>query len=473
MSDQNLSQLLTGETVWVVGGSVRDRLLGRQTPDLDLIVPNNPQSLAKKIAATLNGTAFPLDEERGIFRVTLPDNTYIDIAQQQGKTFEDDIDRRDFTINALAVPFAEWGKPSWKKHVIDRHKGLADLRGKKIRALGKNIFKEDPLRLLRAYRIAAELDFKIDTAARRLIAKNKNLIKKPAPERRRDELMRIFSTDRAYQTCVDMDKDGLLEVLFPEARALRKTAPRYYGKGGVLKHTLDSIKMMEEIVKDATWFPRSNKQVKAYLAEKVSGHPRSAHCKWALLLHDIGKPATAKMMDGRLRFFEHEHVGADMIPKMAERFRWSSDETDRYARLVRNHMRPGNLATHEKVTDRAIHRFFRDLGDDAIAMLIVSLGDHLTYLTPAQRRKRSSSHEIVTRLMVKRFYHEREKVLPPRVITGHDVMKTFSLKPSPLIGILLADVTDAQSEGKVSTKDEALEFLKGRVEWHAKNTPPS
>lgn len=450
----------------VVGGAVRDRLLNRPTLDFDVVVDKNPKKIADIIAKSFNGTAFPLDEERGIVRVALKSGIHADIAKIQGPTFEADIDRRDFTVNALSVPMEDWIKPNWKKFIIDRHKGIQHLSEQRIVPVSARIFKEDPLRLLRAFRISAELNFKLSPETLKMIARYKALIRKPAPERKRSEMLQIFATPNAYPTLLEMDKTGLLDKVFREAPRLRKTASAHYGKGGVLKHTLDSVRFFEEILRDKSWFPGLHGKIAGYLNDLIAGQPRYAHCKWALLLHDIGKPDTMKMMKGRLRFFEHEQVGADKVAKIANQFRWSSDEVSKYSRLVRNHMRPGNLAADPKVTDKAIHRFFRDLDDDAIAMLLVSLADHLTYLTPAQRKKRNSPHERVTIKMIRRYYTAREKVVPPRLVTGYDIMKTLHLKPSPLIGNLLKDLTEAQSEGSIHTKERALQYLKGRLAWH-------
>jgi putative nucleotidyltransferase with HDIG domain len=220
------------------------------------------------------------------------------------------------------------------------------------------------------------------------VTRDRKSLSKSAPERIREELLKMFETPNAHTQLVAMENAGLLEVFFKEAIALRKTAPKHYGKGGVLKHTLDSVKHFELVVASLkSWFPWAHKKINSYLSESYAGYSRRAHGKWALLLHDIGKPATEEFRDGRLRFFEHEHVGAEAVIKLATRFRWSGEETSRYARLVRNHMRPGNLAAHGAVTDKAIHRFFRDLEDDAISMLLVSLADHLTYLSPKQFKK--------------------------------------------------------------------------------------
>jgi poly(A) polymerase len=134
-------------------------------------------------------------------------------------------------------------------------------------------------------------------------------------------------------------------------------------------------------------------------------------------------------------------------------------------------MRPGNLATHDDVTDKAIHRFFRDLESDAVAMLLISLADHLTYLTKKELRRRNSPHEKVTLHMIKRFYRHRARVMPPKIVNGYDLMKAFKLSPSPLIGRLLTDLREAQAEGEIKTKEQAIDYLKGRLQWHQKNEP--
>lgn len=457
---------LFGPDVHVVGGAVRDRLLGRRTADVDLVVPRRLSALIAELARRAGGHAFPLDEERGITRVEL-ENSHLDISLWQGRTFEDDIDRRDLTVNALAVPLSRWLTPGWKTSVIDRHGGLSDLKKRRLVPLSAAALSDDPLRILRTFRFAAELDFSIPTTTLGRLRRRRALLRKPAPERVREEMLKIFATPRAYRTLVSMEKTGVLEVVFPEAAELRRTAHGYYGRGGVLTHTLDSVKFFENVVETLrSWFPRHARKIAAYLAEPMGSYPRFAHLKWALLLHDIGKPATAAIVGGRMRFFEHEHVGADKVPDIAKRFRWSGDEASRYAKLVRNHMRPGNLATHMPVSDKAIHRFYRDLGDDGVAMLLVSLADHLTYLSPRELKKRASPHELITIRMIRQFYEHREKVLPPRLLTGTEVMKEFGLSPSPLIGRLLEDVRDAQSEGRVKDAAGALAYLKGRIEWH-------
>ncbi|MCB4755780.1 MAG: HD domain-containing protein [Elusimicrobia bacterium] len=469
-----VADLLSTTETYVVGGAVRDRLLKRPLTDLDVVLPTDPTTFSKVVAERLGGSQFPLDTERGVVRVAFPKSLHIDFAKRQGNSWTEDLNRRDFTINALAVPLSKWLTPTWKKHLLDLFQGLSDLKRKQIAAVSPTVFKEDPLRLLRAFRIAGDLGFTISPRTLRLINKEKKLIKNAAPERIREEMLQIFTSNHCTPTFKAMEKIGLLETLLPEIKIMRRTAHVYYGPGGVLRHTLEALSYFEEILNTLdTKFPETHSKIEAYLKEPIGGHPRYTHLKWAVLLHDIGKPATAKRLEGRLRFFEHEHTGAQAVAAMALRFRWSGQETDSYVRLVRNHMRPGNLAAQSLITDKALHRFFHDLGEDAVGLLLVSLGDHLANLLSQKKRGGNTSHEKLTRRMINAYYLKREKVLPPKILTGFDVMKAFHLEPSPLVGQLLEEVKDAQAEGTVKTKDDALHYLRAKVKEPPPENPAS
>jgi len=446
--------------LWVVGGSVRDRYLNRKTNDVDLITPTNAQSVAHRIARKIKGKSFCLDSERHVYRLVLADKSQIDLAQFQGTTLEHDLDRRDFTINALALPLADWIHPQWKNRILDRHKGLADLKKKRLHSISNTGFKEDPLRMLRAFRLASDLHFRISPETLKQVKRNRATLKRVAPERIREEVLKFFSNSSSYVYLKQMEQCGLLDILFPEAKSLRKTGKAYYGAGGVLKHSLDSVNQLEQVINHRSrWFPRHHKKIALYLHTVTSGFTRLAHLKWTTLLHDVGKPKTAKIIKGRLRFFDHEYVGASMVLDMADRYRWSTEEKNRHANFVRHHMRTGNLASHKILSERAMFRFFRDLGDETIGMLLVSLGDHLTYLSPRERTKRHSAHEKMTVQLMNRYFRNKKILHPPRIITGFDIMKNFNLKPSPLVGQLLQIVQDHQFEGKINTKDQALDLL--------------
>ena len=460
------------DRAWIVGGPVRDRLLKRPFTDTDVATVDDPMPGAEALARRLNGRAFFLDEERGVVRLSLPGGAQIDFSRLQGRTLPDDLARRDFTVNAMAVPLADWDKAGWTRALLDPFKGRADLAARRLRAVAARNLKDDPLRLLRAYRLAAGLGLRFAPGMDALLRAHRTGLRKVAGERLREELLLLFGSRRSHAAAAGMERSGLWDVIVPEVKAMRATARRYYGAGGVLKHTLDSLLHFERVHDTlGSWFPGYAKKLEAYMNAPLSGHPRYAHLKWALFLHDVGKPATARIIGRRLRFFNHEHVGADMVPKIAGRLRCSNDEIRSAAKLVRNHMRPGNLAVHPEAGDKAYFRFFRDLGDDALGMLIVSLADHLSYLTPRELKKRSSAHEVLTRKLVRLYHRRPERIAPKRLLNGHDVMKAFDLKPSPFVGRVLQELDDAQSDGVVSTKEEALAHLRARLDSLAREEP--
>jgi hypothetical protein len=177
-------------------------------------------------------------------------------------------------------------------------------------------------------------------------------------------------------------------------------------------------------------------------------------------LHDFGKPATAKVIKGRLRFFEHEHVGARVAVEVARRLRLSRQEMHVLELWVRNHMRLGNLAAADRITEKALSRYFRDLGEDGVGMVLVSLADHYTYLRKSLWLKHKDPVEQMGFRLLSSYYEQRAKILPARLVDGHTVMKALKLKPGPIIGEILEAIQDAQTDGQVQTVDDALRFAK-------------
>jgi poly(A) polymerase len=476
--------------LYIVGGTVRDRLLGRDSRDWDF-VGRQALNIAKAVARQHAAKMITLDEHHRIYRVILPGPITLDFAELQGKTLEQDLARRDFSINAMAMPLTPssprlpasrrtsgdlpplGGEGVRVRGLIDPLGGQKDLRKKTLRALSQKAFQEDPLRLLRAYRMAAQFNLKIAPQTERWIIAEHRRLEGPvvARERVREEFLRFLSQPSSGLHLEHMDRSGLLTTLFPELEAGRRVGHVYYGKGGVIKHHLQSVAntdwLLERLhssqgvgfITDRTIRDR----VRAYTSELVGGIPRSAFLKLGALLHDVGKPATVEVIKGRLRFWGHEEVGANMVTKMLTALRCSRQETAAVRMWVRNHMRPGNLASVPHLTDKALARFFKDMGEDGVGMLIVSLGDHYTYLAPSQWAKGKDPVERTCGKLLEAYYLRKEAVLPPRVIDGHVLMKQLRLKPGPLIGKLLEAISDAQSGGIVKTVVDALKFARKKL----------
>jgi poly(A) polymerase len=449
---------------WLVGGFLRDAMLERPTSDADVVVPSDPKNVARRFAAAQGGHFFPLDEERGTYRVVVAGGDgkiTFDFCRRQGKTIEDDLLKRDFTINAMGLSVLHWGESNWKRKVLDPTGGFTDLKQKKIRRISVANLKEDPLRILRAFRFMAELGFGLTPETWVDVKKGRAWLKRSAPERVREEMLYLLASPRAADTLREMDRAGVLAVVFPEVEPLRRTGFDYYGKGGVLAHSIAAVKSLEKLLTELPrQFPAFHKDLSAHLNEVVGQHPRYAHLKLVELFHDIGKPATAKKEGGKLHFYGHDAVGARMVEKIAGRLRFSSGEARSLSRQVGAHMRPGNLGHQPVLSDRAIYRFFRDLEGDAVGLLIVALGDHFTYLSPRARNGRKDPVYRTIRKLLETYFLKHTSVEPPKIIDGNDVMKSLKLKPGPEVGRLLAAVREAQAAGEVKTKKEALALAK-------------
>ncbi|OGR90167.1 MAG: hypothetical protein A2992_01415 [Elusimicrobia bacterium RIFCSPLOWO2_01_FULL_59_12] len=443
-----------------VGGTVRDRLLGRDLHDWDLVCAQARRA-ASAVARRLSAKLIVLDEQHRIYRVILPNRTTLDFAELQGTTIQQDLSRRDFTLNAMALPLT----PAGVKGLIDPFNGQKDLKNGILRALSRKVFVEDPLRLLRAYRMAAQFNLAIEPRTSRWIVAEQKRLNRAARERVREELLRLLSQTQSGDALAAMDKSGLLTTIFPELEAGRRVGVAYYGKGGVVKHHLQSVANVEWLLErlDAVAFIERTSvlgKVQNYVRQLVGGVPRAALLKLGALLHDIGKPATAEVIRGRLRFFGHEEVGAQIAHRTLGALRFSRQEGSLIRLWVRHHMRPGNLASAPRLTEKAMARFFRDLGEDGVGMLLLSLGDHYTYLARSQWGKAKDAVEKTAQRLLSAYYLKRERVLPPKIVDGHDLMKALHLKPGPVIGTLLEAVRDAQAGGKVKTRDEALAFAR-------------
>jgi len=466
MSDKTMDALLRrlarqpGPACWIVGGLLRDALLDRPLADADFAVAGDARTLAAPFAKAVGGTLFALDEERGTHRVVAGPLVF-DFSRLQGADLSADLSQRDLTINALALPLAEWGKPHWKETLIDEHNGRRDLRARRLQFVSPRVVAADPLRLLRLFRFGAELGYTAAPAALAVVRRHRRLIARAAPERVREELLKIFASPRAAESLTALEAAGLLEVLFPEVAPMRRTGRDYYGAGGVLAHSIAAVASLEKLLTELPrQFPSFHRPLRAHLEEKFAGHPRYAHLKWVELFHDVGKPATAKKEKGEWHFYGHDAVGARLVAGMARRMRLSSDEGKSLSRQVGAHMRPGNLGHQPVLTDRAVYRFYRDLGDSAVGLLIVSLADHFTYLSSRARLSRKDAVYKTIHKMLSGYFKRRENVEPPRLLDGHALMRALRLKPGPEVGRLLGLIREGQAAGEIKTVADALRLAR-------------
>ncbi len=478
--------------VYLVGGALRDALLNRPFRDIDLAVPPSADFAARtrRLAKKLGASCFPIDEENQVYRLARRAAPFaqIDIMPFVGGSLRSDLLRRDFTINAMALRLEPGMKFSARAKtrdfsfraprakVTDLSGGLKDLASKKIRPVAPDIFKQDPARLMRAFRLASGLGFSITADTLKAIRAQAGLVKDTAPERVREELMRLLESPRAGGWLALMHKHGLLCAVFPDLSAQEKCAVAYYGKGGVLKHTLRVVERFDLLFKDpAAWLPAHKKAAPLI--------PEARLMKLTALLHDIAKPAKAAMIKGRLRFFGHEEYGAVMAEGVMERLRFSREEIRLVSRVIGAHLRPGNLAANEIISDRAMFRFFRTLGDYTIPLLVLSWADHASYVTqPRLLKMRKKLQQPPANLPANLPYNSPKKTLrymqvlnllfgvylkknmqsrTSQLVNGNDVIKALRVPEGPRVGEILEKLRLLQFEGKVKTREQALKALKG------------
>ncbi|MBI3953831.1 MAG: HD domain-containing protein [Chloroflexi bacterium] len=459
---------LGGREAWLVGGAVRDLLLGRATKDIDLAVAGDALAVARGVADRLDGAFVPLDEAHQVARVVLTagGGLWLDFSALQGPLRED-LARRDCTINALALPLAAALGPGWGAHLVDPLGGRRDLQARLVRAASDAAFRADPARLLRALRLAAQLDFTVEPGTRRLLARDAALLTSVAAERLRDELCLLLATPRAYGALRELDALGLLGRLLPELEPARGVGqpPEHYWD--VFEHLLHTVEAAGVVLGEAppAWIslqaleplPRPP-ELSGYFEGSWGGVPRATLLKLAALLHDVAKPETrAPDQRGRIRFLGHPDLGADRAEACLERLRFSRAAIQLACALVRHHLRPTQMSHQVIPSDRAVYRYFRDLGEAAVPALYLSCADWLATRGPNLELEPWRAYLWRMAHVLGQYLHRPERVAPPRLVDGNDLMAAFDLKPGPLIGRLLAAVQEAQGGGAVATRAEALE----------------
>ncbi len=424
-----------GYEAYFVGGCVRNLLMGLPVKDWDLTTNATPEQIQEVFPESFYDNSFgtvgvhlkqkelisddnssdtvgvKVDSgtEKGYAEVTTfrTEKGYKDFrhpdAVSWGKTLDDDVKRRDFTVNALALKFN-----GNKEEIIDLVQGRSDLDKKVIRAVGNpdERFKEDALRLMRAIRFACQLGFEIEEATFNSMKNDASLIEHVSNERIRDELLKILSTPKAYNGIILLDEIGILDIIFPEllkGKGVSQARPGRHHTTDVFTHNVLSMK------------------------ETPSNDPL---VKFAALLHDVGKPYVVSAdNEGYVIFYNHEVVGSKIAKEIAERFRFSKKDKEKIYTLIRWHM----FTVDEHITDSAIRRFIRRVGLENVKdMIDLRIGDRLGGGTQTAESWR-----------LKKFKERLEEQLHPpfsindMAIDGNDIMQILNLSPGRKIGEIL------------------------------------
>lgn len=460
---------------YIVGGFVRDVLLGRDTADIDIAVASDAPEVASALADSLGGKSILLDDVNRVARWILPEEAFagihpeIDFSSFTGN-IEQDLSRRDFTIDAMAVDFAGFGGGDFGRQIIDPYHGSEDLGNGVVRAVSDSVFTGDAVRLLRAVRLSAELGFTIDKHTEDLIREHSHLISDVAGERVREEFLRLLDIPDAGKSMAYLDELNLLTAIFPELEESRGVTQPKEHHWDVLEHSIATVSAAEYLLGEGEWkyagseagdaVPRSE-ALDGHFGQKVGNRSsRKSLLKLASLLHDVGKPGTRSTDgDGRIRFLGHGKEGAATVSRMLERLRFSGREIKLVETEVNHHMRPTQMSQEGLPTDRAIYRYFRDTGETGIDILFLSLADHLATRGPGLDITGWREHTQLVRYVLDKHFDRENIINTPKLVDGYDIMKSFGLSPGAEIGKLLEAVREAQAAGEVSSREEALSLV--------------
>jgi hypothetical protein len=442
------------EGVWIVGGAVRDAALGRPVTDIDLAVKGSPGALARRIADAGGGFAFELSAEFGSWRAAARDHMWqVDVTALRSDGIAGDLGLRDFTVGAVAVPLE--GGP-----VLDPHGGLGDLERRILRMVTPSAFSDDPLRLLRAARLGAELGLEVDARTAAQARADAPSAGAPAGERQLAELRALIGGPDPVRGFRLMDELGVTAAVLPEVAAMRGVEQGPNHHLDVYDHTLAVLSNLLEIEQDLGRYAGERAtDVAALLAEPLAdGFTRGAALRLGALLHDVGKPETAGERGGHRTFIGHDGAGARTAAGICARLRASRRLGGHVAGLAEHHLRLGFLVHEMPLPARRIHEYLRATGDVTVDVTLLTVADRLAARGsgPVAGDEMVRGHLELARQMVAAGLDWRRGGPPRPLLAGDDLAAALGIDQGPTLGAVVAELEAAQYAGEVDSREAAI-----------------
>ena len=434
---------------WTVGGALRDELLGREVTDIDIAVEGDPEAAARERAAEVRGPVFQLSEAFGAWRVVdRRGGRVYDYAPLQGATIEEDLRKRDFTVNAMA-------RPSEGGDLVDPLGGRADIESRTLRVIGPESYENDPLRPLRLARFAAELGFQPDAETERLTSEAAPRVTEASGERVFAELRRLVLAPGAVQGLALADRLGMLHAVLPELAALHDVEQSHYHHKDVYGHTLEVLERLIELEGEVEG------ELREVLDEPLADElTRGQALRLGALLHDIGKPATHDVReDGRVTFMGHDRLGEEMVRQVCRRLR-TSERLSRFLQgITRHHLVLGFLVHDRPLDRRAIYRYLKRTSPVEVEVTLLSCADRLATRGKNADRAIDNHMELAKELMPVALEWRRQG--PPRLpLRGDELAEELGIEPGPELGRVLAELEEAAYAGEVTSRDQAVEIAR-------------
>jgi putative nucleotidyltransferase with HDIG domain len=451
-----LLEALRGQAAWVVGGTVRDELLGRPVQDVDVAVEGDAEAAARAVARAVGGPVFPLSERFGAWRaIDRSSGTRYDVSALQGETIEADLGHRDFSVNAMARPLAGG-------ELIDPHGGRPDLDAGILRVLSPAAYESDPLRPLRLARLAAELGFAPDGATERHTRAAAPRVAEASPERVFAELRRMVAAPGAPAGMELADRLGLLRAVLPELHALHGVEQSSYHHLDVYGHTLEVlVRLIELEGRLEQHFGELAPRLRAVLDEPLADElTRGEAIRLGALVHDIGKPATREVRpDGRVTFIGHDELGRHMVRDLCRRLRTSERLSQFLEGLTHGHLALGFLVHERPLDRRAVYRYLTGTSPVEVEVTLLSCADRLA--TRGRRAEEAiAAHLELGRELMAAALDWRAHGPPAAPLRGDELARELGIAPGPELGRLLSRLEEAAFTGEAPDRRRAVELAR-------------